>query len=66
MDLIIQNTNFAAKWIVFLSWLNFLNIFLLYLFAYGLVYDAVSMSNLVVECLVSNKLEKMQKETVIT
>ena len=48
------------------SWLKFLSIFLLYLFAYGLLYDAVSISNLVVECLVSNKLEKMQKETVIT
>jgi hypothetical protein len=49
-----------------LSWLKFLNIFLLYLFAYGLLYNAVSSSDLVVECVVSNKLEKLQKEAVIT
>jgi hypothetical protein len=49
-----------------LSWLKFLSIFLLYLFACGLLYNAVSSSDLVVECLWSNKLEKMQKETVIS
>ena len=48
-----------------LSWLKFHNIFV-YLFAYGLLYNAVSSSDIVGECLVSNKLEKMQKEAVVT
>jgi len=43
-----------------------LQYFCLYLFAYGLLYNAVSSSDLVGECLLSNKLEKMQKEAVVT
>jgi hypothetical protein len=38
-----------------LLWLKFLTVFVLYLFAYGLLYNAVSSSDLVAECLVSNK-----------
>jgi len=62
----LQDLGFKSQTRDHLSWLKFLSIFVLYLFAYGLLYNAVSSSDLVVECLVSNKVEKMQKEAVIT
>ena len=62
----LRDLGFKSRTRDHLSWLKFLSIFLLYLFAYGLLYNAVSSSDLVVEWLVCNKLENMQKETVIT
>jgi hypothetical protein len=62
----LQGLGFKSQTRDYVSWLQFLSTFLTYLFAYGLLNSALSSLDWMVGCLVNNKLEKMQKEAVVT